>query len=222
MKAFWLTLPLLVSLGTAHAADSDSPPLLFFPSVGLGWNQLTFVRPGGTVNANYKTLNMGLTMTYGRLFASADGEWLGKANFQSGTDFTSVEREDQTLAVGMAFDRLSVFTGYTSSETKDDFFGEFHYDQGYFIGAGYDFPVGQATLGLSLAYADLDGRIYEDGVGLIESGKTRGLSYRIGYSGPFRKDMGYKLFARYRSYDFNSGGLVTDKDILSLGALITF
>lgn len=221
MKAFWRSIPFIFMLGVANAADG-SPPLTFVPSIGIGWNQLTFGRPGGTVNANYKTLNMGLTMAYGRFFASADGEWLGKANFQDGVDFTSVEREDQTLAVGMAFNRWNVFTGYTSAETKDDFLGEFHYDQGLFVGAGYDFPVGHNRLGFSIAYADLDGRIYADGVGLIESGKIRGLSYRVGFSGPFRKNMGYKLFARYRSYDFDSGGVVTDKDILSFGALISF
>ena len=222
MKFFWLAAPLRFVLHPAHAEDAQPATWEFYPSVGIGLNQLHFKRPSGSVNATYKTLNMGLTATRGKYFISVDGEWLGKANLQNGVDFTSVEREDQTLTMGMIFGRTSAFAGYTSAETKDDFLSEFHFDEGFFIGAGHDFPIGNSTLGLSIGYANLDGRIYEDGVGLKESGRTQGLSYRIGISGPFRKDMGYKVFVRLRSYDFNSGGVITDKDILSLGASISF
>lgn len=222
MKYFWFSVPLFLIISCAHADDAQSSQWQFYPSVGLGWHKLEFKRPDGTLSADYKTLNLGLTATHGDYFVSVDGEWFGKSNFQNGVEFTSVEREDQTLTIGKIIDQYSVFVGYTDAETKDDFLGEFHFDRGYFIGAGYDFPFGVNVLGISIAYADLDGKIYEDEVGLIETGDTQGLSYRIGYSGPFRKNMGYKVFARYRSYEFDGGDVVTDKDILSVGASISF
>lgn len=194
----------------------------FYPSIGLGWHQIEFTRPAGKLDADYLTLNMGLTAARGNYFISFDGEWFGQSNFQNGTDFTSVEREDMTLTAGRLFDQFTVFAGYTDSETKDDFLGEFHFDKGFFVGGGYDIPVGNNTLGLSIAYADLDGEIFEDEVGLIETGTTKGLSYRISYSGPFRSDKGFKIFLRFRSYEFESTTATTDKDILSVGASVSF
>jgi len=223
MKNTWLAIPLLLIMQQAtYAEEQQDSGWQFYPNAGIGWHKLKFQRPGGTLKADYPTLNVGLTATHGDYFINYSGEWLGKSNFQNGAEFTSVEREDQTLTVGKVFNRFSVFAGYNDAETKDDFLGEFHFDEGFFFGAGYDFPLRKSVLGLSVAYADLDGEIYEDGVGLIESGKTQGLSYRINLSGPFRKDMGYKIFARFRSYEFSSAGVSTDKDILSIGAAISF
>ncbi len=222
IKYFPLTLFFLAS---AHAAETQPAQLDIFPSIGVGYNQLNFKRPGGTVNANYKTLNIGLTVTRGELFVKFSGEWFGKVNLrESPTSYTSIEREDQTVTVGMAVtQRASIFAGYTASETKDDFTGDFHNDQGYFLGAGYSFPLRNSTLGLNIAYADLDGRIDNDGgVGTTEIGKTRGFSYGLSLTGPYRQNMAYNLGIRFRSYDFNSAGVITDKDILSLSAGITF
>jgi len=222
MKRFLAIAFLLFAFVSARAEDSLAPDMQFYPSIGIGWNQLQFRRPGGTVSANYKTVNMGLTATYGKFYGSVSGEWFGKANFRNGVDFTSVEREDQTLTIGTVIGRTNLFAGYTSAETKDDFLSEFHRDQGYFLGAGYDFRFRKSLLTLSIAYADLDGRIDKDGSATFETGKTQGLSYSLSLSGPFRRDLGYRLFARYRGYDFNSSGVITDKDILSLGATLTF
>ena len=222
MKNIWLLATLLIAMNPIYAKENQSSGWQFYPSAGFGWHQLEFDRPDGTLSASYQTLNFGLTATLNDFFVSFNGEWLGKSNFQNEDEFTSVEREDNTLTVGKVFDRISVFGGYTKAETKDDFLGEFHFDEGFFIGAGYNFPMGKSNLGVSLGYANLDGEIFEDEVGVIESGKTKGLSYRINYSGPFRKDMGYKIFARFRSYEFTSDGVTTDKDILSVGASISF
>lgn len=231
MRLLWLIAALLFVSHPAHAQEAPELPEVnqagpgnwqFYPNIGIGWNRLKFDRPGGLLEADYKTLNVGLTVTYKKLFFSLDGELFGKSNFQNDTDFTSLEREDQTLTIGGVIGQFTVFGGYTEAETKDDFLGEFHFDEGPFIGAGYDFPIGQSALGLSLAYADLDGEIFEDEVGLIESGKTRGLSYRIGFSGPLHKNLGYKVFVRYRSYDFESDDSKTDKDILSIAASVIF
>ena len=222
MKLYLIAALLLITCGPLQAEETPAPGMQFYPNIGIGWNQLHFRRPGGTVNANYKTVNMGLTATYGNYYASLGGEWFGKSNFKEGVDYTSIEREDQTLTLGTVLGRTNLFAGYTLSETKDDFLSEFHRDQGYFLGAGYDFRLRKSLLTLSIAYADLDGRIDKDGSAVFETGKTQGLSYSVSLSGPFRKDMGYRLFARYRGYDFNSGGVITDKDILSLGAALTF
>jgi hypothetical protein len=222
MKPVGLILSLLLLAPFAQAEEQNSDQWMFYPSIGLGWNQLEFVRPGGVLEADYLTLNLGLSATNGSMYVSLEGELFGKSNFQNGTDFTSVEREDLTLAVGGTFGQFSVFGGYTDAETKDDFLGEFHFDKGLFVGLGYDIPISGSSLGLSIAYADLDGEIYEDEVGLIETGDTTGFSYRISYSGAFRSDMGYKVFLRFRSYEFESATAVTDKDILSLGASIIF
>ena len=222
MKNLWILAPLLLAMNSVHGKENQSSGWQFYPSAGIGWHSLEFKRPGGTLSADYPTLNFGIAATLNDFFVSYDGEWLGKSNFQNDAEFTSVEREDNTFTVGKSFDRISVFAGYTKAETKDDFLGEFHFDEGFFIGAGYNFPFGKSNLGISLAYANLDGEIFEDEEGLIESGKTQGLSYRINYSGPFRKDMGYKIFARFRSYEFESDGVTTDKDILSIGASISF
>ena len=223
MKSYWFIVPVLLFMHTVEAEDA---PVVaqwqFYPSFGVGWNQINFVRPSGKLSANNKTVNIGLTATNRDYFVNYQSELFGKSNFQNGTEFTSVEREDQTLTVGKIFERVNVFVGYTETETKDDFLGEFHFDKGFFLGGGYDFPLGDSRLGISIGYANLDGQIFRDSVGLIESGKTQGLSYRVGISGPFRNDLAYKIFVRYRGYKFNSGGVVTDKKILSIGASIVF
>lgn len=222
MKISWFIFPALLFISSVQAEEKAARQWRFYPSIGVVFNDIDFVRPGGKLSASNKTVNMGLTSTLGDYYLSFQGEWFGKSYLQDGAEFTSVEREDETLTVGKVYDRFNVFLGYTDSETKDDVLGEFHFDTGFFLGGGYDFPVGKSRLGLSIGYANLDGEIFKDTVGLIESGKTRGLSYQVGISGPFRKDMGYKIFTRYRSYEFDSGGFVTDKKILSIGAAIVF
>jgi hypothetical protein len=222
MKFMLGIVSILFFVNSIHAEDSSPEQWKYYPSIGLVWNQINFARPKGELNANYKNINIGVTAAREDYYVNFQGEFFGKSNFKNGTEFTSVEREDQTLTIGKVIDRANIFIGYTKAETKDDFLGEFHFDEGVFIGTGYDFVVGESRIGLSLGYANLNGEIFSDGVGLLESGKTQGLSYRIGVSGPFRKDMGYKVFVRYRSYEFRSGGIVTDKKVFSVGAEIVF
>jgi len=217
-----LTALMLLFVHHVSAEESNPNEWLFYPSIGMSFSKISFTRPAGTLNALNKTLNLGVTATDRNYYVNVQAELFGKSNFKNGNEFTSVEREDQTLTIGKIFKRSSMFIGYTDSETKDDFLGEFHFDKGLFLGGGYDFPVGNSRLGLTLAYASLDGKIFKDASGLLESGKTQGLSYGVSLSGPFRKDMGYKLLLRYRSYKFDSGAVVTDKNILSLSGAIIF
>jgi len=106
---------------------------------------------------------------------------------------------------------------------KDDRLGLFHQDSGYFGGLAYSLEVEKSNLALSLAYASQDGRILDEGTAQEENGKTRGLSYAVTWSGPFRQTMGYQVGARFRLYKFESTiGEVTEKAIGALFASVIF
>lgn len=218
----WFTAFMLMFVQLVSAEETNPNEWQYYPSIGMSYSKISFTRPSGTLNVLNKTLNLGLTATDRNYYVNVQAELFGKTNFKNGNEFTSVEREDQTLTMGKIFKRSSMFIGYTDSETKDDSLGEFHFDKGLFFGGGYDFPFGNSRFGLTLAYASLDGKIFKDGSGLLESGKTQGLSYGVSLSGPFRKDMAYKLLLRYRSYKFDSGAVVTDKNILTLSGAVIF
>lgn len=211
--------------GSALAAEDSR----ITTNIGLGWNTLEFKQQNNeNVVARYPTINIGTTFQSGNYYGKLSAELFGVDNQEkfNGTDYeiTSVERQDATLTLGMqTMDRLSIFAGYTVGEMKDDFYGNFHEDKGSFAGFGYNVPVNQSSLGLSLAYADISTEIRTDGAAPGDpiptaEGDTTGLSIGLSWSGEYRNNMGYFIGLRARRYDFdaNDAAYDADKNITSI------
>lgn len=223
----------MILAGASGAAAGDSG---FTTSVGLGWNNLEFkLANDEDVTARYATLNLGLTGQFGTFYGNLSGELFGADNQEkfngAEKEITSVERQDLTLTFGfLPMKGLSVFAGYTVGEMKDDFNGNFHEDKGPFIGAGYSFAIQNSSLGLTLAYANLDGEIRTDGAVPgsdpipTASGDTTGISLGVTWSGPYRGDIGYLIGLRLRRYDFdaNDAAYNGDKNVTAVTAGLTF
>ncbi|MCK4704155.1 MAG: hypothetical protein KAT90_01630 [Gammaproteobacteria bacterium] len=192
-----------------------------FPRAGMGLNQLAYVRADGTqLDANYTTLNLGLTVNYEQFYFDMGGELFGVDFLENQGEITGIERQDYTFTAGyLPTQAVSVFLGYTVGEMKDDFQGEFHDDRGHFLGVGYSYLNNTTNFTVTLAYADLDGSITVDGVPADNTkGQTRGFSYGFTVSGPFRETMAYSIALKIRQYDYEVSGRneVTDKEITSL------
>jgi len=220
-------LLLLAGSGAAAASTEGEGKDSFnvYPTAGIGLNKLRFERADGSVtHATYPTLNLDVTARVGALYAKVGGELFGRDYVRDGAEMKSIERDDYTATLGfIVARRINLFAGYTRGEMKDDFLGLFHEDRGFFGGAAYTFFFGESSLGLSVAYASLDGRILDEASGVEETGDTRGFSYALTWSGPFRRTLAYQLGARVRFYEFEAAsGDVTEKTFGAVFAGISF
>lgn len=223
-KAVFLLFFQAVFAQYLHAEESSSFDV--FPRAGIALNQLAYVRPDGTkLDANYTTLNLGLTADYGQFYIDAGGEFFGVDFLEIEGEITGIERQDYTFTAGYSINKdFSAFLGYTVGEMKDDFAGEFHDDRGYFIGAGYNYLSNETNYAFTVAYADLDGSISVDLPDIGTQGQTSGFSYGVTMSGPFRETMAYTIALKIRQYDYEVDGTndVTDKEITSLTLSLVF
>lgn len=131
----------------------------------------------------------------------------------SGTDVRQFQREDYSVTTGYGLlDNLSVFGGISSGKTSIvTFTGSStvytrHADNGPFIGASYNYDVGDsASIRLDLAYAFMNGSysrfVAGAGPGTTESGNTSGLSAGITWSDSYREKATYYLSYKYKSYN---------------------
>jgi hypothetical protein len=223
-----IVLAVLLLVNTAgHAADNKLS-LDVFPRAGLGLNRLNYKRPDNTrLKASYATLNIGLTARFHMVYVDVGGELFGLdflTDSETG-EITGIERQDYTGTLGITpYKGSSVFVGYTVGEMKDDFREQFHDDRGYFFGAGYSHNIGNTAVGLTIAYADLDGNVTEDGDPTANTkGQTSGYSYGLSASGPFRQTMAYSISLKVREYEYeDTAKLTTDKKITSLNFNLIF
>lgn len=214
-----------IFIQSLHAEEKKSFDV--FPRAGIGLNKLAYVQSDGTqLDANYVTLNLGLTVNYGKFYVDMLGELFGSDFLENEGEITGIEREDYTFTAGyMLIPAVSIFIGYTDGEMKDDFQGEFHEDKGPFVGASYSYLHNVTSYAAHLAYADLDGSVTVDEAPEDNTlGETSGFSYGFSISGPFRETMGYAIALKVRQYDYEVDGTneVTDKRITSLSLGLIF
>jgi hypothetical protein len=225
MKRWVLVLSIGVLLVSAGARADEGSSLVVVPSIGLGYTSLRFNRPSGTVNAAYRTINVGISANSGRLYGSYNTELFGSDFLQQGTEYKSLVREEYSFTAGyLVTEKLNVFGGFAFAEVKDDFTGEFHVDNGPFVGVGYSRNFDHARLSFNIAYADMAGSITNEGSGVSESGRTAGFSYGVSWAAPYRQSMNYLLSLRVRNYDYRNSAtsVVTDKDIITLSGSLLF
>jgi len=222
MKKFSVTSLMLIAQCSMwpNAYAEEQAAFDVFPRIGVSLNQLAYVRSDGTkLDANYTALVAGLTFNYNNIYFDAGADLFGVDFLENQGEITGIERQDYTFTAGyIPLQDLSVFLGYTVSEMKDDFQGEFQDDRGYFVGATYGYLVNGVNLAGTLAYADLDGNVTVDGSPADNTkGQTSGFSYGFTISGPFRETMAYTVNIRIRKYEYEVEGssAVTDKEIIS-------
>ena len=224
-KAVFLFFCQCLFLQAVQAEENTSFDV--FPRAGIALNHLAYVRPDGTnLDANYTTLNLGLTADFGQFYIDAGSELFGADFLENQGQITGIERQDYTFTVGYIVNKdFSAFLGYTVGEMKDDFLGEFHDDRGYFIGVAYNYLHDETNYAFTVAYADLDGSITVDEDPTSNTlGQTSGFSYGVTMSGPFRETMAYTIALNIRQYDYEVDGKIdfTDKDITSLTLSLVF
>jgi hypothetical protein len=216
---------LMVAITPGYAAENKTS-LDVFPRAGLGLNRLEYDHPNkNRLNASYATLNLGLTARFHMAYLDVGGELFGLDFLEEDTDITGIERQDYSATLGITpYKGSSVFVGYTVGEMKDDFEGEFHDDRGYFAGLGYSHNFDTTAVGVTVAYADLDGHVTVDGDPTLNTkGQTSGYSYSLSASGPFRQTMAYSISLKVRQYEYeDTAKLVTDKKITSLNLNLIF
>ena len=221
LKIYASSLVLCTQCWFLSAVQAEEPATLdAFPRIGVSMNQLTYVRSDGTqLDANYTALVTGITFNYNDVYLDVAADLFGMDFLENQGEITGIERQDYTYTAGyIPLQDINVFLGYTVSEMKDDFQGEFHDDRGYFLGAAYGHLFKGVNITATLAYADLDGNVTVDGSPADNTkGQTSGFSYGLTLSGPFRETMAYTVNFRIRKYDYEVDGsnAVTDKEIIS-------
>ena len=213
------------------ALPASGKELTMVPSVGYGISSLTFTRSTGDVDASrFNVIDLGMTASYDRFYMKLSGELpLGEEYTYGPSLIRQLKREDFGLSAGYyVSDNLSVFGGYAYGKTSIISFDgggglppypvyTQHRDQGMFAGANYSFFVGKTgTLGLNVAYADMDGRlIVQDsdpgGVSTTESGKTSGFSLGVTWSDTYKKKLNYYVSYKQKNYNTDLTTISIDK-----------
>lgn len=189
--------------------------LTMVPSVGYGFSSFHFLSSTGRDDrARFSIVDFALTAAYARFYVRVNAEVpMGQEITTSGTDIRQFQREDYSVAAGYGvLDNLSIFGGFSSGKTSIITYTAAstvytrHTDNGPFIGASYNYDVGDnASIGLSLAYAFMNGSYsrFVAGTGLTddESGNTSGLSMGITWSDSYRDKATYYLSYKYKSYN---------------------
>ena len=131
------------------------------------WYQDSQPGSGAVFQADISTVIVGTTVSKGNFFSSLNVEQSWKDDVTPFLDsLLFIDRIDYALTAGYAIGRgLSVFTGYKYGETGIVGIAAFggstldllFIEEGPFVGFSYSRPVSdKGTLGLSLAYADMD------------------------------------------------------------------
>ena len=165
--------------------------VIFVPSIGYGMSDFKFTRSGGGQDASrFNIIDVGLTAAYKRFYIR------GYAEIPMGEEYTygpalirQVKREDYGYSIGYyLLENLSVFGGYSYGKTSIIALSSGapvytqHLDSGIYIGANYSIYLGKTgSVGLNLAYADMDGKLTVLNTASPPSseanGKTRGISF---------------------------------------------
>lgn len=238
MRRITLVLVLVATgMGAAHAAESG---VTVVGGMDFGFKQLSLDTGGGgdTFSPFYVTINPNIVLGYKSFYAglsydksiSADPE-TGQAPSSIGPVPTATildfARTDSTFTFGYRLNRsLSLFTGYTKGANE---FTETRFDvtlivtdieyttTGPFAGVAYSKTFGDSgTLGLSIGYAKLDGKLkFTVQPGAASSGDVKGdatgISYGLTWSGPLTESLGYRIGVKGIRYEMEDPADITER-----------
>jgi len=219
--------------------SASAAELTMVPSIGYGESNLNFSRSTGeSDDSRFNIIDLGMTASYGRYYMKFSTELpLGEEYTYGPAIIRQFKREDFGFTAGYYLrDNLSLFGGYAYGKTSIITFDggggtppypvyTQHRDTGPFIGANYSLFIGKTgTLGLNLAYADMDGLlIVQDsdpgGISNSESGKTTGFSLGATWSDTYKDKLTYYVAYKRKNYKTDLVTQSVDKtfDIFSFG-----
>lgn len=190
--------------------------------------------PNGDIKSDFNALLLGATLITdaGWFFdlgsrTSTSAKWNAQDLFPPLSD-QDFERRDLTLTVGKALGNgLSVFGGYQAGDseltldstplggTKDWLKQK---TQGFFVGVGKGFAVGNGTLALSGALGMMKAEITDSFGGPTEkSDSGSGVSLGLAYNYFFTKSIGITADLKYQSYRLKYADFSGDERLTQLG-----
>lgn len=205
---------ILVCLTVAFSSPASAD---FVGRVGFSNGSMDSVWSGGGFSADHSTTNFGLS------YFLEDGYFLD-LSIRQGDDatpdqtldngtFNNFSRDDTTYTIGKALgDGITVFGGminteYTVDVTQTVDFSETIEMEGFYVGAGKQFPMETGSISISAAFADLDLDLSYGGAlagdpPFSESGS--GLSYTVSYTYPVNDNVAINAEYKNQSYGFDS------------------
>jgi hypothetical protein len=228
-RSITILILLAAGLGTAGADESS---VAVVGGVDFGFKNLDLEvgsqgGGGGSFHPSYVTINPNIAVGYGSLYASLAYDKSISADPGVGRDGTSASlldfsRTDTTLTLGYRLNQsFSVFAGYAKGvnefvETTTSGgllkVKKINYtEKGPFAGIAYTNTFGdKGALGLSLAYAKLDGELSIITFGppqadQLSTGDNTGLSYGITWSGTLTGSLGYRVGIKHTQYEMKQG-----------------
>ncbi len=194
----------------------------------------------GDLSASLPVLSLQIISFYKSFYAVGKVELsIAEQNVESSVPFTrgnsalntDVEREDYSIALGYKLnDVISIFGGFMAGKTtllpdyctgcnnlasimQDDGFGEYqqaYEEMGFFGGVSTGWNVGPGRMGISVAYALMDGKYsdnYRDSYGTAEfdyEGDSKGLSAALSWTAPITTRLFYFVDARVQQYSMDA------------------
>lgn len=216
-----------MALGCVVAQAEDSSSVIRLKA-GASQNDFDTIWSGGDLKTDYVSTNIGLTFIAGNgIFIGADLKSSNSAKWNTlallpnepgeivndGQD-ERYEREDITLTIGKSFSNgWQIFGGYQHSDSdiqlpdaaaitlgwveKETFEIE-----GYFLGVGKSFQVGNGSINLNAAYGVMKGTLSDAIAERFSSGNDSGYSLGASYTYYFSDHFGVSLEVKNQSYTY--------------------
>lgn len=152
-------------------------------------------------------------------------------------DVDTLSREDRAITVGVFItDNLSIFGGYLTGDTKDDYStplnnetGEISFsEEGPFAGVNYSFLFTKGALILKFAYAFLNGeyeQTYRNDLGSGEEkykGDTTGVSIGAKWVGKWTDHLNYYAGGKINLFKFDSDQFDTEENFYIAQAGVSY
>lgn len=195
--------------------------------VGISNNSFSSLYSGGDLDADFLSLNLGMTYITSDAFYYdlAYKKGLGTSwNTQelTGSPDEDYSRTDITITIGKALDNgIQVFAGYQNSSTDIalpaawEMVPEEEFNvTGFFLGAGRSFKVNDGSLNVNVALGSMDAELY-DGDGIWHD-STSGSGYSLGATYTMFISEGMSVNFEFKQqkydYDFNEEAPLTAGD----------
>ena len=222
IPALICVLGLFFVSGDADAEESD---FTIVPGVSYGYKNATFDITNIEFFPEFISLDTSLTLVSDKFYISANYDSSIKDDLQVlGTTAISFSREDYAVAAGYGvWKQVSLFAGYKSGKTEVITINQFGTDpneenkfeeDGPFFGLSVSHNLSDiSTLGMSIAYAKLDGSVTTSG-GKAE-GDTTGLSVGLNLSGSLSETVDYQVGLKAIRYEFYHDTPPASEDVSS-------
>lgn len=211
-------IPLILPAMLASTLSSQAMALDVAAGSAINMKTHSFEIKGNKLEPEFTTLDLNLALIHQGFYLRANYDQSLRDevdNYRGSLFFSSRKDYGFTLGYNIA-KNLSLFLGQQTGITEmananlgsasDNFVTTFRF-VGPYAGLSYSIPFKSHSLGISLAYADMEGTVtIEDpaaGQRTKQEGDTVGLSYSVQLSGPFSQDMGYSVYAKINKYDFD-------------------